>query len=275
MRISLGISFAVILLLIVHSLSDGAGDWENLDQGLDYGKFKVDVYAVTGDSVIHVLRINPKYWDFKLLCASELTEGKRLSVKVWCDKYQLTAGINAGMYDVDMVTHIGYLGNYQHVNNALDHPKYHSMAAFNPKSDKYPSFKTFDAEAESLSAVREKYHSIMQNLRLIKRPRKNRWEQQTKKWSEAALGEDKHGNALFIFSRSPYSMHDFNNLLLELPIDIVSAQHLEGGTEAQIYIDSGDFELDLTGSFETGFLESGSNSYHYPVPNVIGIKKKE
>ena len=264
-----------VFVLILSGLIFGSGTWDNLEKGLDYGKFKVDASAVTGDSIIHVLRINPEYWDFKLLCASELTEGKRFSVKDWCDKYELTAGINAGMYDVDMLTHIGHLSNYQHVNNRTDHPQYHSVAAFNPKSKKHSPFRIIDTETEALADIRKNYHSVTENLRLIKRSRQNRWEQQTKKWSEAALGEDKNGNALFIFCRSPYSMHDFNNLLLELPIDLISAQHLEGGPEAQLFINSGDFKLDLTGGFETGFLESGGNTYHYPVPNIIGIKKKE
>jgi len=54
--------------------------------------------------------------------------------------------------------------------------------------------------------IDKSYNTVVQNLRLIKRPRVNVWAQNDKKWSEAGLGQDKKGNVLFIFSRSPYTM---------------------------------------------------------------------
>jgi len=70
-------------------------------------------------------------------------------------------------------------------------------------------------------------------LRLIKKPGINVWQQQDREWSEAAIGEDKEGRILLIFSRSSFSMYDFNKELLQSGIGIVAAQHLEGGPEAQ------------------------------------------
>jgi len=262
------------LLISVPPVQAAASPWVTLEAGLEYAKFKAEVFSITGDSVIHILRVNPQRWDLVMLMSSEVSGGKNYSMKEWCGRYKLTAGINAGMYDVDLKRHIGYLKNYQHTNNAQAHPQYHSAAAFNPKQSDRPRFKIIDTDKNPLSKITEDYHTVVENLRLIKRDRQNRWSQQGKKWSEAALGEDKSGNALFIFCRSPYSMYEFNNILLSLPIDLVCAQHLEGGPEAQLYVISGDFELDLMGSFETGFLESGGNVFRYAVPNVIGIRKK-
>ena len=107
----------------------------------------------------------------------------------------------------------------------------------------------------------------------MKRPRQNRWEDQPKRWSEAALAEDREGRVLLVFSGTAYSMHDFNEILLSLPIGIVCAQHLEGGPEAQVYVKIGDFELEQVGDFETAFDESGEGGAAWPVPNVIGISR--
>lgn len=112
------------------------------------------------------------------------------------------------------------------------------------------------------------------NLRLIKRPGKNRWSKQSKMWSEAALGEDRKGNILLIFCRSPYSMHDFNNNLLKLPIDIVCAQHLEGGPEASLYFRYKGIKIEKCGSFETFFNENDQNNGAWDVPNILGFVKK-
>lgn len=89
--------------------------------------------------------------------------------------------------------------------------------------------RIMDLDLESKDALLENYECIAQNLRLIKRPGINRWSQQSKMWSEAALAEDRDGRILMIFVRSPFSMHDLNEILLELPLGLECAQHLEGG----------------------------------------------
>ena len=68
-------------------------------------------------------------------------------------------------------------------------------------------------------------------------------------WSEAALGEDSSGRILFIFSRSPFTMHNFNQELLSLGVNLVAAQHLEGGPEAQFYVRIGHVTHEMFGSY--------------------------
>lgn len=92
-------------------------------------------------------------------------------------------------------------------------------------------------------------------------------------WSEAALGEDEQGNVLFMFSRSPYTMYDFNQELISL--GVVAAQHLEGGPEAQLYINLPNHTYEMFGSYETSFVEDDSNDRTWSIPNVIGIRMKE
>jgi hypothetical protein len=108
---------------------------------------------------------------------------------------------------------------------------------------------------------------------MIKRPGENRWFQREERWNEAALGEDAQGRALFIFTRSPITMHDLNNRLLALDLDLVCAQHLEGGSEAQLYVSAGDVELELVGGFQTSFLEGDGSALARPIPNVLGVRR--
>lgn len=83
------------------------------------------------------------------------------------------------------------------------------------------------------------------------------------------------GGILFIFCRSPFTMHDLNRELLSAGIEIVAAQHLEGGPEAQLYLKTGSEEIDHFGSFETGFREDDTNEKAWPVPNVLGIRLRK
>ena len=88
---------------------------------------------------------------------------------------------------------------------------------------------------------------------------KNTWGKQERKWSMIVIGIDKKGNALFIFTRTPYSVYDFINILLSLPISIHKAMYLEGGPEASIYINHNGIEIRKFGSYETGFVENDNN----------------
>jgi exopolysaccharide biosynthesis protein len=194
----------------------------------------------------------------------------------WCKNHNLTAAINAGMFSTDYRTHTGYLKYREHLNNSYKN-NYKSVLAFDPINVKeLPPFRIFDLDVPgfSLQEILKDYKSSIQNLRLIKNPGVNVWNQQDRKWSEAAIGEDSKGRILFIFSRSPFSMHDLNEELLKSGIGIVAAQHLEGGPEAQLYLHVGNVELNLFGSYETSFKEDDGNTAPWPIPNIIGIRPK-
>lgn len=246
--------------------------WTKIDNGLFYAELMSNKESLVGDSKITVIRINPKLYSLKLLTASELNE-KGMTAQNWVEKYDLICAINAGMFQTDYKSNVGYMKNYNHINNVKKNIKYLSIAAFNPVDKNSFPFKIFDSDETNLNQIIKSYNTVIQNLRLIKRSGDNRWKKQNKKWSEVALGQDKEGNILFIFSRSPFSMYEFNENLLSFPIDIVCAQHLEGGPEASLYLNHRDIEIIRMGSYEIGFNENDNNKEYWPIPNVIGLIK--
>jgi len=268
------LSICMLMLLLICSNLCLSQDtvWQEIDKGIELSRFKSQAALVNPD--ITVLRIDPALWDIKLITRDQTTERFNLTAKVWCKKQNLTAAINAGMFHQDYVTHVGYLKTADFLHSSKIN-QYKSVAAFDPLMPDLPQFRMFDLDECSIDSITRTYASLVQNLRLIKRPGENRWQQQEKKWSEAALGEDSDGQILFILCRSPYSMHDLNEILLSLPINLVCAQHLEGGPEAQLYMKHNKTEIDLCGSFETGFTENDNNLTAWPIPNIIGITKRK
>ena len=120
------------------------------------------------------------------------------------------------------------------------------------------------------------YKTVIQNLRLVKSIEgrgRNVWQAQPRRWSEAAVALDERSRVLFLFSRSPLSMVDFNRLILDLPLKIVRAMHVEGGPEASLSIHVGGMDADYFGSYETGFRENDGNDHPWPIPNVLGVMR--
>lgn len=252
-------------------------DWKIIAPGLDITYLSTKNKSETGNSQITVVRINPNNWELVFMGRSLTDDLFGKTAREWCESHNLTAAINAGMFHVDNFTHVGYFKYKDHINSKQPN-KYQSVLAFNPKNEKLnPPIRIYDLDVKGITItnILKDYNSAVQNLRLIKRPGINVWSQQDRKWSESAIGEDKTGNILFIFSRSPFSMHDLNIELLRSGIGIVAAQHLEGGPEAQIYLNTGNYELEQFGSFETNYLEDDSNIIPWPIPNVLGIRAKE
>jgi len=146
----------------------------------------------------------------------------------WCRERRLAVAINMGMFETDRRTNTGYARSPGYVNNGHWAGKYKAALGFGPLKKGVPALAMADLDDPSAKARLVDYGTVIQNLRLIKAGR-SVWEQQERRWSEAAVGVDRQGRLLFIFSRYPYTMKELNDILLALPLAIDSAMHMDGG----------------------------------------------
>ncbi len=256
--------------------SDVTQGWKQIAPGMDLLNLVIKNHGTSGDSNITIVRFDPQVWELVFLGLSQTGESSGKTAREWCKSHKLVAAINAGMYADNYKTHVGYLRSKDHVNNSYVN-NYQSVLAFDPKEGKViPSFRIYDLDESEISieSILNDYSSAIQNLRLIKKPGKNQWKNQNGEWNEAAIGEDKEGKILFIYSRLPLSMHDLNQELLTSGLDIVSAQHLEGGFEAQLYLNQGDVEIDLFDIYDANSNEDNGSAEAQPIPNILGIRLK-
>ena len=103
----------------------------------------------------------------------------------------------------------------------------------------------------------------------------NLWKPSKKRASIAAVGKDDKGALLFIFCASPFSTHDFNEILLSMPIGLQTAMYVEGGPEATLYYRAKETEAEWTGVIETEFFIRCQNNAARPLPNVLGIRPRQ
>ena len=240
---------------------------EELAPGVEYGTTPWIEKASIGDGLLHVVRIDPKKVELRIGLASR--EGvKNRTAGEWADGLGLMVAINAGMFETDYRSNVGYLRSGTHLNNARWN-KYQSALAFGPGSALMVDLDAPDAK-KRLAPV----PTVIQNLRLIRAGGINVWKPTARKWSEAAVAADEQGRILFLFCRSPLSMKEFGDKLLALPLRITHAMHVEGGPEASLSIRAGGRKIDLCGSYETGFNENDGNARQWPLPNVIGVVQR-
>ncbi len=246
--------------------------WNKVDEGLHLGEFTSLGESKFKDSRITIVKIDPRFHSFRLLCASEHGKAK-MTVKKWCQKHSLLSAINAGMYQEDGIKNVGYMKNFSHINNPRLNPAYKAVLAFNPIEPTLPEIQIIDLQCQDFGRLRDKYQTLVQNIRMISCHQENVWSKQDKRWSMAVFGMDKKGNALFLFTESHYSGHDFANLLLSLPISIHNAMYLEGGQEASLYFSANEVEFERMGRPASPY-ENDTLPVARSIPNVIGIVKK-
>ena len=255
------------------SFADSANltTWKNLESGLDFGIFKAPKKSAFGDSLIRVLRADTRFFALKLLNSSALpTPQKRHSVKKWVNQNYLVAAINASMYQKNQVSSVSYMKTGKHVNsNWVSKDK--TVLAFDPIEKKIPTVRIIDRECEDFGTLRNQYETLIQSIRMVSCKGENVWAPQKRMWSTAAIGTDHHGRVLFIHVRSPYPTHELINMLLQLPIDLKRAMYVEGGADAQLYINTGKVEHEFIGSYSTGSREHDENTFSRPVPNILGL----
>ncbi len=247
--------------------------WQRLETGLDYGEFPAPERSPRGDSIIRVLRVDPRHFDLQLLASSAPSEGTPRTAREWARARGLVAAINASMFGADLRTAVSLLKNREHVNNPrLTRDK--SVLVFDPLEPAVPPVQIVDRDTQDFEALSAAYGASVQSIRMVALPRRNVWEKQPRRHSVAAIGIDGKGRVLLIHTRSPYPVHDLVEFLLALPLDLRNAMYAEGGPLAQLWVGAGGREIELVGLSDAGFLEADQELPAQPIPNVVGVVRR-
>lgn len=246
--------------------------WNKLEEGLFWAEADPHLHCNISDNQISIVKVDPEVFDLTLMSAKELSIEAQTAVD-WVENNDLILATNAGMYQQDFLTSVGYMKNGNFVIQGRKN-KDNTILAFNRKMRSVPPAQIIDLTCQDWEVLKEQYGSFVQSIRMIDCHQKNRWGQQQKYWSTAAIAVDNEGNILFIHSRTPWSVRDFISILQRLPLNIHNAMYLEGGPEASLYMKHPKKTLSRVGSYETGFWESDSNQDFWSIPNVIAVKRK-
>jgi hypothetical protein len=272
--------FVLPLLLFgkgsVNNNSNAPVEWKPLENGLDYAEVNGPHVSKYSDSKVSILKINPAYFDFCLVAATEYDSTQK-TIKEWCDMKGLTAAINAGMYSLkDHYSASGYMQNFNHINNPVIKKDFNAMAVFNPQNKALPAFQIVDMKNQDWSPIKKDYNCCFQSIRMIDNKQQGiYWKKKpVLKCSMTVLATDKSGNVIFLFARSPYNANEMIGFLLKSNLNIQTAMYLEGGPEACMYIKTNGNEILKFGSYVSYSCPNDDNVEVRTLPNILGIKKK-
>jgi len=260
-------------LALLVAVAPATAPWETLEPGLELGEF-LGPPSTIGDRHIVILRIDPSRFSLDLANASAQPAKDSLTARQWVDRTGAVAAINASMFRDDGKTSVSLQRTRAHTNNPTLSAD-QTVLAFDRRDATAPLAQLIDRSCQSWEKESARYGTLVQSIRMVSCDRRNVWSQSPKIWSTAAIGVDGHGRVLFIHARTPWSVHDLIDALLALPIDLRRAMYVEGGPEAQLFVRSKKRELEVIGSYETGFHESDDNRAAWPIPNVVVVTRRK
>ena len=268
------LSVALLLGSMTRAQAQKEEGWRCIHPGLWLQIFEPEIQAGEIRLFIPVLKIDPGEYDFHLLAVSENGEGNK-TLPQWMEAHNLHAAINASMFWKDQRTSTGFMRNYAHINNSYLHPKYEGFLVFNPIHPSLPQIQIVDREHHSnWKEILDRYATVIQSFRMISLHGENVWEQSTKKYSVASVGITHQGNVLFIFCQTPTTIHNLNNVLIGLPLDLKTCMFVEGGPTAGLSVDVNNLSRGWKGRSDNSIWPEVSSSFAR-LPNVIGITPKD
>ena len=243
-----------------------------LAPGFEYGRWTLPASAPVGDGLVRFVRVDPRLVDIELRAAST-GDGRPRAASAWAapdaDRAAV-AVINAAMFQDDDRTNVGYLRHRGRVQNPTWAPDSNALLTLDPTGGDLPGLHNLGCEDRV--ALLGRFATAVQSIRMIGCAGENVWAEERRRWSSALLGADKEGRLLLLFTRSPYTMNDLVDMLLQSPLGLVGLHYGDGGPPAALYVRGPGFEERNVGSYETGVQEHDANVTEWALPNVVVVR---
>ena len=251
-------------------------NWTTLTKGMEYREIDAPTKSFIGDSKLAILRMDPAQFQFDLFTATQ-HDSILKSVQTWSDSYHLMVAFNAGMYDLNKpLISRAYLQNGKHLNNGQLLEDFNLMMALGPKPKcQRSNIEVLDLTCANWEQEKNNFKGFAQGLRMIDcNAKPMNWQKNIQSCSMLVAAEDEKGWFYLIFTRSPYTHNQMINFMKQMPGGLHDAIYLEGGPETSLLITVNGHHIKKVGSWVSDTWESDANKHFWPLPNIVGVRKK-
>ncbi len=275
-----------IVLACIWSCSEGRrvkvkqkpnyANWTTLTKGMEYREIDAPKKSFIGDSKLAILRMDPSQFQFDLFTATQHDSIPK-SVQKWSDSFHLMVAFNAGMYDLNKpLISRAYLQNGKHLNNGQLLEDFNLMMALGPKPKRQRSnIEVLDLTCANWEQEKNNFKGFAQGLRMIDcNASPMYWKKKIQSCSMLVAAEDQKGWFYLIFTRSPYTHNQMIDFMKQMPGGLHDAIYLEGGPETSLLINVNGHHIKKVGSWVSTTWESDANKHFWPLPNIVGVRKK-
>ena len=225
-----------------------------------------------GNRTLTVVRVDLRRYRIAVLSA--VRDGRPRPLDEWVRDFDLTGGINAGMF-LPNRRPVGTLVDRGQVLSDRNPGRFNGTVGWGPRGHGTRIGVGGAGCPIGRDGVLERFSSAVQGFRMMIdcRGRARPWPTR-RIYSAAAFGADAQGRAVFVHTRTPYRMDVLNRMMVELDLGIRGLVYMEGGPEASLVVRAPGRDVTEIGSWEDGFNPNDDNRQLWDIPSVIGFRPR-
>jgi hypothetical protein len=264
---------AALAALLVAALVFARGrtglHWKALRPGLEFATLSGDPYCRRGSSRIALLRLDPARVRVRAHHFGLAPEQRPLDAVGWQRVTHADAVFNAGQFFPDW-SYMGVLVCGGNVVSGRLHPTFKAALVAGP-IEGGSAAHVLDLEHEPLSLDPMRWREVAQSFMLFDHNGRIRVRHSDRVANRTAVGEDHHGRLVVFTTEGGYALDDLARLIRDSPLQISHAMSMDGGSEAQLCVDTGGFRYATIGGRTPGSAASDAPSAEVPLPAVISV----
>jgi hypothetical protein len=236
-RISAVAAVAVGAYLVIHTQS--APRWRPLRPGIEFTTLRGEPYCRRGSAAIAVLRLEPATTRLKVLHYTLSKDERPPGIVEWQRRTGAIAVFNAGQFYPDW-SYMGLLVCSGRVVSDDLHPGFKAALVATPDHGA-PAIRVLDLTHENMNASAPGWAEVAQSFMLIDQQGTVRVRKSDHVANRTVVAEDRHGRILVLTTEGGYTLWDLADLLLHSPLGVSHAMAMDGGYEAEMCVQAGDF----------------------------------
>ncbi len=250
--------------------------WVTVRPGLEVAEVTAGPRATKSWSLVAV-RADPARFEVVVLATGPGEGPGGMTAEEWAHKHDMVLVANAGMYEEDGRTPVGYARSHGRRVGRPWRKDWGAALVAGPKRRGHPAVALLDVACDGpLPAAAEGYAHVLQGMRLLTCRGENTFRPGGRRAVRLATGVDGEGRLLFVFHRTPVTTYDFVENVRAAGLDARRLMYLEGGSEASLFVrgeagavQEGGLGLKVLGRW-TGLPNGG-----LPViPNILGLRAR-
>ncbi|HLL55480.1 MAG TPA: hypothetical protein VK447_18115, partial [Myxococcaceae bacterium] len=158
---------AVLCLAAAPPAARPEATWKELAPGLAWAELPLPKASHLGDSKLTVLRVDPARHPVELFSAAALKLAANPTAEGWAEQQGLVAVTNAGMFQTDYRSPVGYAKVADQVLTPGWRSAYKAVLVSDPKDPSLPRTRLLDPECDGdVKAIAQRYRTVLQSIRM-------------------------------------------------------------------------------------------------------------
>lgn len=264
------IAAAVALAVGIGALARGtsAPRWRALQPGVEFATLRGEPYCRHGSSQVGVLRIDPARVSLRVAHYTRQPERQPLKLTEWQRRLDAIAVFNAGQYYPDL-SYMGVLVSQGRVLSSRPHPQFRAALVADPVGGGSAA-RVLDLDRSPLRDARGRWREIAQSFMLFDARGRLRVRKSDQVANRTVVAEDRDGRVVVVVSEGGYTLWEFAEMLRHSPLALTHAMSMDGGHEAGLCVESGNFRYANLGRWNGKDDPDGA----VPLPAVIAVTRR-